>query len=252
MLTVEQELAFRQQGFLALSDVFSPSAIAEVRRLIDPLFEHISDLPARIVRDIASGTPGLERDGPRTPEISRVLSVEPRLARTEVFRTCKRLAAQLTGRSAWYCFDHAIYKQPFNHSDTPWHQDQAYTGHRASLHTLHFWTPLQDVDERNGCMNFIPGSHEEGLRAHHRRDHQPEAHALMVDLVDTAKAVCCPLRVGGLTIHTPFTLHYSGPNDTAEVRRAWILHFGPYGRMGKLRPNLLFDRLVSRWSGRKR
>ena len=65
----------------------------------------------------------------------------------------------------------------------------------------------------------------------------------------TAQAVACPLHVGGLTIHTPLTVHYAGPNLTSEPRRAWIIHFGPYGRWGKLRPRNLAERVLGRLGG---
>ena len=236
--------SFRDRGFLAIPDALPPSAIGEVRRLLDPLFERIDQLDPGLVRDIADGHSGTPRMA-RSPEINRARRLEPRLARTEAFAVCKRLGAQLSPGPSWYSYDHAIYKQPFNNAETPWHQDQAYAGSRQSLNTFHFWIPLQDVDERNGCMSFVPGSHKEGFREHHRRNHDPRAHALETDQVDTSQAVACPLSAGGLTIHTPLTLHYTAPNDTAEVRRAWILHFGPYGQFAKLKPRLLFNRLVS-------
>lgn len=48
----------------------------------------------------------------------------------------------------------------------------------------------------------------------------------MTDDVDPKGAVACPLPAGGMTIHQPKTLHYTGPNRTNTPRRAYILFFG--------------------------
>jgi ectoine hydroxylase-related dioxygenase (phytanoyl-CoA dioxygenase family) len=78
-----------------------------------------------------------------------------------------------------------------------------------------------------GCMQFIPGSHREQIRRHHRLQHLRHAHALEADNVDVTQAVACPLRAGDVTVHMPRTLHYTGPNSTPIPRLAWSLEFGP-------------------------
>jgi hypothetical protein len=44
---------------------------------------------------------------------------------------------------------------------------------------------------------------------------------------DVARAVACPLPLGGATIHLPRTLHYTGPNMTDRPRLAWGIEFAP-------------------------
>ena len=56
----------------------------------------------------------------------------------------------------------------------------------------------------------------------------------MASGIDTTTAVACPLEVGDVAIHHPLTLHSTGPNHTADVRRAWILHFSAYGGLRAL------------------
>ena len=46
----------------------------------------------------------------------------------------------------------------------PWHQDTQYYGNPTQhLHVISVWIPLVDVDERNGCLHLLPGSHRWGL-----------------------------------------------------------------------------------------
>ncbi len=241
-ITAKDIARFKEEGFLSLAGIFSSAAIKEVRELLDPLFERSDLLPRSAYRDLApAGSASYTK--PRTPEINRTIKLESRLAHTEAYAQCKELAQELAGRKMRYSFDHSIYKAPHNNAEILWHQDQAYTGHQASLHTIHCWIPLQDATVENGCMHFIPGSHRMGL-LHHKWNARvsPTRSVDRGDLLEGA--VSCPLTVGGVTLHTPLTLHYTGANRTDSIRRAWILHFGPLGRWGKIHPVILIQRAI--------
>ena len=232
MLTEQQIADFHRLGYLAVDNVADAEDVQRVRELLDPLFARFHALPAN--RAIDLGDERTPQGQLQIAEINRPVHIESRLKQTQAFVRCREIAGQLLRRTAYYSYDHAIYKPAHNHRATPWHQDQAYTGHTTPMRTIHFWVALQDVNELNGCMQYIPYSHAKGLHPHHHRT--ANAHALVADQVDTADAVPCALRAGGVTIHLPTTLHYSGPNHTDTVRRAWVLLFSPYGRIGLFRP----------------
>jgi ectoine hydroxylase-related dioxygenase (phytanoyl-CoA dioxygenase family) len=247
MLSAQERSQWADQGFLALPRLLRPAAIEEVRALLDPVFARFPQLPSHVARDLADGR--ADADMARSAEIERPSRIEPQLRATEAFAACQSLAQAIAGPTARYAFDHAIYKAPYNDSATPWHQDQAYTGHQRLLQTVHFWIPLQPATIENGCMHFIPRSHVGGLVRHRVGGN---GHLRTAAVGADARSVACPLPVGGVTIHSPLTLHYTGPNRTASVRKAWILHFGPWGRLAKLHPSILYDRIVSRWHGAPR
>jgi ectoine hydroxylase-related dioxygenase (phytanoyl-CoA dioxygenase family) len=134
-------------------------------------------------------------------------------------------------------FDHAIYKPPHNHTPTGWHQDEVYSKSPLPLRTIHFWIPLQAATVENGCMWYVPGSHLRGSIPHRAANVRTAGSSdrvtgttFVVDAVDDGKAVVCPVPAGGVTLHHPLTLHYAGPNQSDDYRRAWILHFGAYGK----------------------
>jgi len=86
--------------------------------------------------------------------------------------------------------------------------------------------PLQRVDEANGCMRFIPGSHRNEVLPHRTPNDDPHVHGLeCYDGFDPAQAISCPLPAGGCTIHTGRTLHYAGPNHSPGPRLAYVLNF---------------------------
>ena len=120
--------------------------------------------------------------------------------------------------------NHAINKPAEDCAPTPWHQDEAYWNPNFDHNAISVWVALQDVDEWNGCMTFVPGSHRAAVRPH--RLIHPDTHGLRLDAeADPSGAVPCPLSAGGATVHSGRTLHYAGPNHTGQPRRAVIFAF---------------------------
>ena len=234
---------FAQDGFLTIEKIATLSDIEQLRSLLDPLFARFASLPSEHALDLApiSGTP------PRIPDINHAVRLEPRLRRTQVFRNARVLASQLLGHPVFCTFDHAIYKPPRTSPATPWHQDQAYAGVPRALHAVHLWIPLQEATPENGCMWFVPGSHTSGLVAHDRVEGTRAT--LVARLAENTAAVCCPVSVGGATVHGPLTLHMTGPNLTGASRKAWIVHFARFGALGHLNPVNLLHRLARRARG---
>ncbi len=223
-VTAEQSRAFWDDGYLALDRAVDPDDIAEVRALLDPLFDRISSTPRELVKDLSGDSAAA---APRIAEIIHTIDLEPALLNTRAFASLQQLSSVLLGARAHHVFDHAIYKPAHNDAATSWHQDAVYLPEGPVLRpAVHIWLPLQDATLENGCMHFIGGSHREVV-GHHRRNHDPRTSVLETDHVDPTQAVACPIPVGGVTLHTPGTLHYTGPNRSDGVRRAWILHFRP-------------------------
>ena len=48
----------------------------------------------------------------------------------------------------------------------PWHQDSAYMPETENDLYLTVWIPLVDVNQKNGALQFIPGTHKNGLIKH--------------------------------------------------------------------------------------
>jgi len=175
-----------------------------------------------------------DRSGPAViPQIIAPEKLKPELKETEYYRNARAISEQLLGRDCLFQGGHAIYKPPHNNKEVPWHQDVAYWEEATTTFSANFWMPLLDCSVESGCMQFVPRSHLGDLRPHHPVGNDPKMHTLMTDEVDTSKAVACPLKAGGATIHGLKTLHYTGPNVTPNPRPAYILTFGYEWRKGK-------------------
>lgn len=245
---------FERQGFAQIDSLTTAEDVAVIRSLLDPLFERFDSFGAHAV-DLAG--PQASGAAPRSPEINEALQFASPLRQTRAYLRCREIARCILGVPVGYVFDHAIYKPPHNNAATAWHQDEAYNTGPIPLRSVHFWIPLQPVTIENGCMWFVPGSHREGLLPYHVTSVRAggataasKGATVAADNVDSSRGVACPLPLGGATAHHPVTLHYTGPNQTDQYRRAWILHFGAYGKLRfRLHPKCIAASLRARITG---
>ena len=222
---------FSRDGFAVLEHITTADDIARVRSLLDPLFEQFELLGERAFDLAGPRAPG---EAPKSPEVNEAAVLVPELRETLTYQRCREVARKLLGVPVGYQFDHAIYKPPHNETPTAWHQDEAYNQEPIPLRSIHFWIPLQAATVQNGCMWFMPGSNHGPLLTHRIASRRGAGGTLAVDGLDASAAVACPLALGGATIHHPLTLHYTGANQSSDYRRAWILHFGAYGKVRRL------------------
>lgn len=107
-----------------------------------------------------------------------------------------------------------------------WHQDMTFwqCAHPADLLTA--WLPLEDVDETNGCLQFVPGSHRWGLTSEQYFFSRPSASQLSALAGESGSQVVqkCPMAAGQVSFHHCLTLHASGPNYRQRPRRAISIH----------------------------
>jgi hypothetical protein len=249
--------AFARDGYLSLGALTTADDIELIRSLLDPLFDRFDSMGDRAIDYGGRREPGAP---PRVPEITHAAVLQPKLRETLAYKRCRELARELLGVPVGYTFDHCIFKAPHSKTPTDWHQDESYNAKPLPLWACHFWIPLQPATEQNGCMWFIPGSNRNGLQPHHAASKRyngsnklTTASTLAVANVDRSRAVACPLPVGGATVHSPLTLHYTGANETDGYRKAWILHFSAYGRVRReLHPKVLAWRFRTNLARAKR
>jgi len=215
---------FREDGFLVVERITSDEEIAWMRRIYEFIFspEQASrrDAPLDRTGTRAHGEPVLLAQA-FFPEVRF-----PELLETTHWRNAKRYAAALLGvpETDLTSWGHLIRKPPGGRP-VLWHQDHAYWEPEFDYQALGVWLPLHDVSVEMGAMNFMPGSHKRGLLAHRHTD-EPEANLLTVaEPIDPARAVACPLRLGGATFHHNETLHYTAPNTTDRPRLAYPMEF---------------------------
>ena len=105
---------------------------------------------------------------------------------------------------------------------TPAHQD-GYYFMLDPCEAVTMWLSLDEIDDENGCVWYVPGSHRDGMRDHSRTQtlgfSQGIADYPTED--DRQREVAVPARPGDLLVHHALTIHRAGPNRSAtRLRRA--------------------------------
>lgn len=221
MLTLEEIEKFQADGYLKGKEVIGDEEVevlrAELLRVIDDR-EGAGKQPV-LLRNLGKDDAPVwqivniwEASGPFFHLIHNPIIIEE--------------MAQLTGAKTlriWH--DQIQYKPATTGGVNMWHQDAPLWPILAPMTEVTAWVALDDVDEENGCMSMVPGSHLWGnhmnvLAQFPSFDAVPgefEGHAVTVRT--------CPVRKGEVHYHHALTWHGSNSNRSARPRRAIALHF---------------------------
>ena len=98
------------------------------------------------------------------------------------------------------------------------HRDPAFVD--TSMYTaVHVWCPLVDVDERNGCVKVVAGSHE--LTNHiSTLPFNPTPWDSLQKVLERECLTSVPMAAGHALIYDGRLLHASGPNTSNQLRIA--------------------------------
>ena len=158
-----------------------------------------------------------------------------------------RLAAELAGVAGIRLYhDHAMIKQPWA-NPTNWHIDGSgcpFWSRRANV----LWIPLDDATIQNGCLYFLPGSHETSrfevdgelgeARIGGLLDAYPEWRGI--------EPAAAQVRAGDGVFFNAMVAHAAGPNMTIHPRRTVALVYLPQGAVYNGTPHILPEDLVAR------
>ncbi|MCA9073591.1 MAG: phytanoyl-CoA dioxygenase family protein [Planctomycetaceae bacterium] len=137
----------------------------------------------------------------------------------------RALVEQLIGKPALLVTDQVFMKPPRFGSAKPYHQDNAYFLCHPDDEVLTAWIALDDVDEQNGCLRYIDGSHRGPILEHVPVPGEPHNLAPAPEQIDLSRESLACVRKGGVVFHHSKTLHTSHRNESANWRRAYASHW---------------------------
>jgi non-heme Fe2+,alpha-ketoglutarate-dependent halogenase len=107
-----------------------------------------------------------------------------------------------------------------------WHQDGYYWGLSAPR-LVSAWVALTDSNVENGCMRVVAGTHKLAVLPHAKSRSEMNARlSLEVAVeVDEARATNVVLDAGEMSLHHPYIIHGSNPNQTGEKRIGFAIRF---------------------------
>ncbi len=118
-----------------------------------------------------------------------------------------------------FCYGSLVTKQSSHAGIVPLHQDPSFIDERDA-DTYNFWVALQDVNETNGCLHVVPGSH--------RLNRYPRSNGAffsfpyrdMHEIIVRDGLIAVPVRRGQAVITYQTLFHMSYPNVTPHPRLA--------------------------------
>lgn len=121
-----------------------------------------------------------------------------------------------------------INKPPDSDADAsrhPLHQDLHYFPLRPAHRIVASWTAMERIDEKNGCLFAVPGSHKWSLYPHvYPENIKNKAYHGVIGFDDLPK-VDLIMEKGDTVFFHPLLLHGSGPNRTKGFRKAISVHY---------------------------
>ena len=220
---------FDRDGYIAIRPFFDAARMAEINRELD-----------RYLRDCVpkmSETEVYYEDKSDRSTVKQMMFLErydPYFSALLHSSEVHRLAETVLGEPAIAQNMEYFNKPPGIGKQTPPHQD-GYYFKVAPAQAVTGWLALEPVDDENGCLNYVRGSHRgEGWRPHGRSQILGFSQGI-TDFGtpdDVANTVTMPGEAGMLLMHHCKTVHWASPNRSpTRSRRA--LGFVFYGQSAK-------------------
>lgn len=246
-ISAQQVAQYQQNGFLVIEDFLSPEELAQWREALDEalakrkgfkmpdrkeVYGKGDDADKSYYDNVFDQMINLWQDN----EKMRKIMLDERLG---------KMAATLAGVEGiriWH--DQALVKRPWA-NPTSWHLDTPYwsfTDRRA----LSIWVALDDATLENGCLFFIPGSHQETTFENPGIGKNMGAIFDFYPQFKSSLSKPAVMKAGSCSFHNGLTIHGAHANMTPGFRRAMTCAYMPDGNVYNGTQNILSDETVAR------
>ena len=220
---------FQRDGFVHLPGFMQPAEMDKI--------EHYYE---QVLRDVVPGLPrhdAMYEDYERSETLKQVnipAAEAPYFVALRKSAKMLELAAGLLGEEVVPQSLELFIKPPELGTPTPPHQDGFYfclVPNRA----LTTWLALDDMDDENGTLHYVAGSHKKGILSHRASRVLGFSQGLDEDdLAAFGREVSCRLQRGDLLVHHSCTIHRAEGNPSTRLRRALAMVY--YGKSARVDP----------------
>lgn len=225
----ELQRDFEGDGFVHLRGFMSPAEMEEIEK-------HL----ARFIRDVVPTLPkakAMYEDYARPETLKQLAGLEADpffaqlLANPKLIGLVQALlrdAVVPESKNKIQLFN----KPPDWGKATPPHQDGYYfclvPNEAATV-----WIALDDIDDENGALGYIRGSHKKGVLPHDASQVLGFSQGLTAGArLELGEEVICRVNRGDVLVHHSLTVHFAGANTSRRSRRAIGLVY--YAQKAKL------------------
>ena len=197
---------YNAHGFVQPFEVFSADEMADIRAYID-----------RLMKDLGpDGAYGINCYQARLSGLFDI-ATEPRIV---------DLVEDLLGPNV-ICWASAILsKAPGDPKRVPWHQDASFWSLNPAR-TVTVWLAIDDADDANSAMRFIPGTHDKGALPTSERGDGSVFHKGTADAETLGQPFTNVLKAGQISLHADMLVHGSLANTSDRRRCGLTLRYCP-------------------------
>lgn len=210
---------YDRQGFVVVRQLLPPEEFADLCRQLD-----------RFIREVVPALSDKyafyhDRSRPETlKQMQYMMEADPYFKEYARHPAWNALARAIVGEDVECLGPEWFNKPPGTEHPTPPHQDNYYFN-LTPPNVCTIWMALDVVDDENGCLRYLPGSHRQPMRPHATSgvlgfsqgitDYGPD---------DFSREVAIHLRPGDVVAHHGDTVHRAEPNRSpTRHRRAFAM-----------------------------
>ena len=215
MLSQEQVETYREQGYILVEDVIEASLLERLRSSTHEMIDRSRAVAASdAVFDLDEGH---SADRPRLTRIKVPHQNVPGFDEVLHQPKVKAVIQQLLGEVVRLQTSKLNTKAPGGGAAVEWHQDWAFYPH-TNDDLLAIGLMLEDVDEANGPLMVVPGTHKGPVLDHFRNGVFAGAIDPADPLFERDRIVTLTGKAGSMTVHHVRLLHGSAPNTSDRAR----------------------------------
>ena len=221
-LSQEQINEFNKNGFISPLQGFSKDEIGSQRKYFDKLLSQLSEAPhkgdAEFLGEDKKPTfqYSLNCYHTKLRGIWETMYAEPLL----------RGVRDLIGDDVVAWATHYFCKLPGDGKAVSFHQDASYWG-LTPAKTVTVWLALDDTDEENGAMQFLPGSHKVGHIPWKESSEESVLNQQIEDISVFEKPFSNNLKAGEFSLHSSLLVHGSPKNQSSRRRCGLTIRYAP-------------------------
>jgi len=212
----DQIQQYNELGFTRPHKIFDEYDINKHREYFDYLLNQIKKNPHKVNNDFRPAQYSLNCVHTKLKGLSELMYSEKILPAVR----------DIIGPDVVAWATHYFCKLPGDNKSVSWHQDASYWG-LSNAKTVTVWLALDDTDEENGAMQFLPKSH---LLGHIPWKETTEDTVLNQEIYDISKfdqSYSNNLKAGEFSIHSSLLVHGSKKNISNRRRCGLTIRYAP-------------------------